>query len=159
MIVGLSIQPLFSQQKIIKDYVRDRNVKTYCFYPSTLRMINIKKDPSYNELISEIDKLLVYRLDSASIADRSYVSVIDLYAEEGLEEYAAMWGAHTMYIYGMDGRKPRLVGVYGNQEEALMFYLDGRINWGKLPTLLDTFQNNELMDLINLSSGKEVVIE
>ena len=60
---GLS-QPLFSQEDIFKAYVEDNSERRYCLYPSTLRMINIKKNEAFEELATSLEKMLIYDLDS-----------------------------------------------------------------------------------------------
>ncbi len=151
--MGLVSQPLFAQESIIKEYASENKKKAYAFYPSTLRMVNLKNNEAYNEMISEINKLLVYMLDSSATASRSYTSVIDSYKEEGFEPYAEVWGKLNIYIYGKEGRKRQIVGVYGEEDRSFAFYLDGRISWQKIPTLIQTLESNDMLNLFEINNS------
>ncbi len=152
-LLGLLWQPLFSQENIIKSFAETSSSRTICFYPSTLRMLNISGDPLFNEAISGVKKLLIYSLDSSSVADRSYVPVIKEYEKEGFEEYMSMWGGRIGFIYGREGRKPAFVGAYGDSQQAFLFYLSGEFQWDKIPKLMESLEDNSLMStIINTNS-------
>ena len=90
--LGLSYQPLFAQEFIIKKHAETKRDRKYCFYPSTLRMVNLKQNKDYNQLVNGVDKLLIYTMDSATRADKSYRLLADDYLAEGFDEYATIFG-------------------------------------------------------------------
>ncbi len=151
IITGLLWQPLFSQEHIVKEYGEANKKMAYCFYASTLRMVNISENEAYNDLVSGVNKLLIYVLDSAAIADKSYTGIIDDYKEEGFEEYASVWGNTNLFLYGKEGRNNQMVGVFGNRENAAAFYLNGSIAWQKIPELFNTLQQNDIINVFELN--------
>jgi hypothetical protein len=149
VILGLT-QSLLSQEEILKSYVDTTSNKEFCFYPSTLRMINITQNEDYNAMVEEIDKLLIYRLDSTARSDRSYLTVLEAYQEEGFEEYAKMYGGETnMHIYGKTGQSNEFVGVFSSKDQLLAFYLIGTINWLKIPSLIQNFKQDDMINIFD----------
>ncbi len=154
LFAGLTL-PAFSQEQPLKDYAEDRRERKFCLYPSTLRMLNMTQNEGFNEMVSGIEKLLIYNLDSAARADRSYTEVFKTYQELGYEEYMAMYGGgRTMYLYGNENKKPyEFIGVFGDDDMALAIYLRGMVNWGKIPELIKTIQEGDVLNIFDLNSN------
>ena len=153
LMAGL-FSPAIAQEQPLKDYAEDRRERKFCLYPSTLRMINIDQNQEYNEMVSGVEKLLIYKLDSAARADKSYKDLITTYKELGYEEYMAMYGGGmTMYLYGDEsGRTPEFIGVFGEDDMALAIYLRGQIGWGKIPQLMTTLQEGDMLNILDLNT-------
>ena len=151
IISGLICQPLFSQESIVKEYGESNKKQAYCFYASTLRMVNITENDAYNELVSGVNKLLIYLLDSTATATKSYTGIIEKYKDEGFEEYASIWGGTTLFIYGKEGRNNEIVGVFGEENNSAAFYLNGSIAWQKIPELLNTLNQNDIINIFDLN--------
>ena len=138
-----------SQESVIKDFAEPRRptrwMNPVCLYPSTLRMINISQDPQFNELVNDIEKVLIYTLDSATYANKEYKTLLKDYEEIGYEEYIALFGKQEMRIIGKD---EEYVGVMAAGGRAMAFYMKGDIPFGKIPTLLQTFQSDDVLPLI-----------
>ncbi len=116
-------------------------------------MINIAQDPNFNEMVNDINKLLVYQLDSTAIASRSYMEVVRGYEDRGFEEYATIYGGdQTLVLMGSD-RRNEMVGVYGGPDGSMMFFLDGTIGWQKIPTLMNSFQADSMLDVLQLGKN------
>jgi len=150
---GLSYQPLFAQEAIIKDLLETKRDLKFALYPSTLRMINLKQNQQYNEMVSGVEKLLIFTLDSATQADKSYMQLTEKYLSEGFEEYAmAFGGGMNMAILGKDGRgSNQLVGFLDSKDMTVAFYLRGTIAWQKIPTLINTIRGDDFIDILSLS--------
>lgn len=134
---------LAAQESIIKDFAEDRNVIKVCFYPSTLRMINIKNDPAFDELVSDIDKLLIYKLDSIIAKDSFHW--IEEYKKNGFEEYLSVQGITNLKIFG---KEHEVTGFSYSGETMTVFYLRGRVALQKIPELISTFESSELLNMI-----------
>ena len=94
---------LFAQSKIIEALETEENMVTdYHFYPSTLRMVNVNRDPAFDELIRPIQKIdflsLRYELfDTQKVKNTAN----QMMKEEGYEQYAEMYGPDNVaYILG-----------------------------------------------------------
>ncbi len=135
----------YGQESIIKDFAESRRDLKYCLYPSTLRMVNLKKDPSFNEAVSGIKKLLVYKLDSATTASKEYLIWVKAYPKHGFEEYLTMNGAMDLLIYG---KKEEFVGLSGSGRNIIAFYLKGEVALQKVPELIRNFDGSGVLSLI-----------
>lgn len=146
--LSLCIETL-AQESIIKAFAEPRRptrwLNPICLYPSTLRMINISQDPKFNELVNDIEKVLIYTLDSATIATKTYGDFIKDYENEGYEEYITMYGKQKLQIIG---KEDEYVGLIAAEETAMCFYLRGSIPFAKIPELLQSFQGNDLLPMI-----------
>jgi len=147
---------LKAQETPLKAYADKHNERKFCFYPSTLRMINIAKNPDYNELVNGIEKLLVYTLDSATKAGQSYKSLITSYKKIGFEEYVSIAGGKTNFIlYGKENKNEnQFVGVMRSGDAMYAFYLRGRIGWQKIPALMQSFQSDDMINIFDLNKQK-----
>jgi hypothetical protein len=147
---------LKAQDTPFKAYADTHKDRKFCFYPSTLRMINISKNPDYNELVNGIEKLLVYTLDSAAKAGHSYKGLITSYKKIGFEEYVTMAGGKTNFIlYGKENKNEnQYVGVMKSEDAMYAFYLRGRIGWQKIPALMQSFQADDMINIFDLNKQK-----
>ncbi|WP_424961700.1 hypothetical protein [Ekhidna sp.] len=145
----LLITPSFAQESIIKDFAEPRRstrwMNPLCFYPSTLRMINISQDPKFNELVNDIEKVLIYTLDSATIASKTYGNFLSGYENEGYEEYISLYGKQKIKVIG---KEDEYVGVIAAEGHAMCFYLRGSIPFAKIPELIQSFQGDDLLPMI-----------
>ncbi len=140
--------PGFSQEQPLKDFAESRKEMKLCFYPSTLRMINLSHNPDFDEMVSGIDKLLVYTLDSAARADHDYRQVIDKYKGLGYEELASAYGGgFDLFIYGKDRRKEsEFVGIINQDDKLTAFYMRGNIDFAKVPGIVQTMKNGDVIN-------------
>jgi hypothetical protein len=154
ILLGL-FRPVSGQEQPLKDYADAHKESKFCFYPSTLRMINIAQNPDYNDLVNGIEKLLVYSLDSSAKADQSYKDIINSYREIGFEEYAAMYGGKTnFFLYGKENKdENQFVGVMKSEDEVYAFYMRGQIGWQKIPALMQNFQSEDVMNIFDLKQA------
>lgn len=140
---------LLAQESIIKEFAEPRRTSKWmnplCFYPSTLRMINISQDPKFNELVNDIEKVLIYTLDSATVATKSYNDFLIDYEKTGYEEYISLYGKQKIKIIGKD---EEYVGVIVAENNAMCFYLRGSIPFAKIPELMQSFQSDNLLPMI-----------
>ncbi len=147
--LALIILPTIAQESIIKDFAEPRRptrwMNPICLYPSTLRMVNLAQDPNFNEMVNDIEKVLIYTLDSATAASKSYKDLLKEYEAEGFEEYMTIYGKQEMRIVG---KEEEYVGVLSAEGNAIAFYLRGDIPFGKIPTLLESFQSSDMLPLL-----------
>lgn len=139
----------FAQESIIKDFAEPRRptrwMNPVCLYPSTLRMINLAQDPNFNQMVNDIEKVLIYTLDSATAASKSYKDLIKDYEDEGFEEYISLYGEQTMRIVG---KEDEYVGIAAAEGNVIAFYLRGNIPFGKIPALLQSFQKSDMLPML-----------
>lgn len=139
----------FGQETIIKEFAEPRRptkwMNPICLYPSTLRMINISQDPELYKLVNDVEKVLIYTLDSATTASKTHADFLNSYEELGYEEYITLMGKQEMKIIGKDDE---YVGVMRAEGQSMAFYLRGEIPFGKIPKLLESFSSDDVLPLI-----------
>ncbi len=108
-------------------------------------MINIAQDPAFNELVNDIEKVLIYTLDSTTVANKTYGDFLSDYENEGYEEYISLYGKQKVKVIGKDDE---YVGVIAVEENAMCFYLRGAIPFAKIPELIQSFQSDNLLPMI-----------
>lgn len=147
-IMGLSIQPLIAQEDPLKEFADSRKDLKLCFYPSTLRMININNNPDLDELVGGVEKLLIYNLDSASRVDKSYKGLIETYSALEYEEFISAYGdGMNFFIYGKEGGKStQYVGIISQPENVTVFYLRGFIALNKFPDLIQSMNDGDFIN-------------
>lgn len=155
LLLGGLFTSLGAQETPFKEYADAHKDRKFCFYPSTLRMINIAQNPDYNEMVNGIEKLLVYTLDSAASANNNYKEIISEYQNLGFEEYAAMYGGKTnFFLYGKENKdENQFVGVMKMDDAVYAFYLRGRIGWQKIPDLMQSFKNGDVINIFDLKNS------
>ncbi len=155
LLLGLSYQPLLAQEDILKAIVKDklpRRHSGYACYASTLRMINISHNKEYDELVSGVEKILIYKLDSASQSEKSYREINKAYLDEGFEEYAMSSGNElNMSILGKEDDEDQYVGYFVKDEFAIAFYLRGTIGWERIPRLITTMQEDDIFNIFDVN--------
>jgi len=141
------------QEDLFKDFAEEHKERAFCFYPSTLRMLNIAENPEFNEIVNDIDKLLVYKLDSISGADKLYIKMIDDFKSKGFEEFVFIQGGgNDMHLLGSPQTDDReFVGIVINDEISLAFYLKGDIGWEQIPKMISSFQEGDFIDVLDLN--------
>jgi len=142
------ISPIFAQEQPLKDFAEDRKERKFCFYPSTLRMVNLANNPDFDELVSGIDKLLIYNLDSTARADKAYKELIATYEELDFEEYASAYGGDlNFYVYGKDMRKgTEYIGIIRQEDVLTAFYMRGTIAMNKIPKLMQSMGEGDFIN-------------
>ena len=155
LMVGI-LPSLKAQETPFKKYADAHKERKFCFYPSTLRMLNMAHNPDYYALVNDIEKLLVYTLDSAAKASQSYNAMITTYKKTGFEEYAAMSGGKTIFLlYGKENKhENQFVGVVKNEDSFFAFYMRGRIGWQKIPALMQSFKSDDMINIFDLNTQK-----
>lgn len=141
------------QEDLFKDFAENHKERAFCFYPSTLRMLNISGNPEFNEMVNNIDKLLVYKLDSISGADKLYAKMIDDYKSNGFEEFVFIeGGGNDMYLLGSPQEEDKeFVGIVVNNEFSLAFFLKGDIGWEQIPKMINSFQEGDFINVLDLN--------
>ncbi len=155
LMVGI-LPALKAQETPFKNYADAHKERKFCFYPSTLRMLNTAHNPDYNGLVNDIEKLLVYTLDSAAKASQSYKAIITTYKKIGFEEYASFSGGKTIFLlYGKENKhENQFVGVIKNEDAFYAFYMRGRIGWQKIPTLMQSLKSDDMINIFDLNQQK-----
>lgn len=153
VLIALSFLALTSQsiaqESILRDFAESRRKAGWlypiCLYPSTLRMISLDQDPEFYKLVNEIEKVLIYKLDSATIVAAKNSQWMDEYEAKGYEEYVSISGPQTLKIIGKGNE---YVGMAASEEQVVALYMRGQVGFASLPRLVNTFSSDNLLSIL-----------
>ena len=114
------------------------------FYPSTLRMINMQNDTSFNRLIKDIEKLSFYQVDTDAFGIDELSTLSNrLVEEETYEEYMTMDGKELlMQVMGKESGD-EWVAMGSMEEQIYLIAVQGKVNWLQLPKVIETISSQD----------------
>ncbi|MCD4772542.1 MAG: DUF4252 domain-containing protein [Bacteroidales bacterium] len=141
------------QENLFKDFAENHKQRAFCLYPSTLRMLNISDNTEINNVVDDIKKLLIYKLDSISIADKLYRDMINNFKSNGFEEYISIYGGNNeMYLLSSPEKKHKeYVGIIIQEDITLAFFMKGDINWEEIPKILNGIKEGNFINILDLN--------
>lgn len=107
-------------------------------------MINISDDAEFNALVNDIEKILIYEMDSATVSQGTR-GWLETYEEVGFEEYLTLYGKQFAKIMGKDDE---MVGLLESDQSVYAFYLKGHIRLEKIPTLIGSLNSDDFIGII-----------
>lgn len=145
------VSALHAQEGPIKDYAEEVSSRKFCFYPSTLRMINLSNDVHFDELVSGVRKLLIYQIPQTRENLDSYHEMLKTYRELDFEEYARLDGGGNRFILlGKESfNNEQYVGIGGQKDFLLAFYISGDIGWENIPSMMRQIQSDNMLNFLD----------
>ena len=143
----------YSQNSAITDFKENHPIAlALYFYPSTLRMINIDRNPEFDEMIKEIKRARFFRLDSGTI-DQNDISKLSKDLQGlGFEELMIFKDkSKDVKVWGVENRNPQIVIISKSNKEILLLEVNGMINIAKIPKLAETFGQHKFLDVLHLN--------
>ena len=89
--------------------------------------------------------MLIYTLDSTTVAGEDYKSWLKDYEEIGYEEYIRLYGRQNVTILG---KEDEFVGLMAAEANVITFYLRGEIPFHKIPLLMETFNSGDVLSVV-----------
>lgn len=138
----LAGRPSYAQSDAIARLVEaDFHSTQLFFYPSTLRMLNIQKDPSWNEMVKDVRhlRLVMYDADSFLLAEKANLTA-EL-GDEGFEELLSLRSdTIKAEVYGKyDGdRMQGLAALILQSSGGFIIELDGSVDPMKIYKIAQT---------------------
>ena len=151
-IIGLSVQGS-AQSDLFNDLAKtyDLNAELY-FYASTLRMINIQRDPAFDEMVSDIDKMKFFQIgDMSSTEIRKLASRFR--EEENFEELMTMDGKKEM-LYIMANDDDEYIALFRSGDGVIAVDLMGKIGVSKIPDLINSISADNFLNVFEVGKGE-----
>ncbi len=128
-----------AQSKVLQE-LKDSNSVQLGFYftPSTLRMLNLQKDPAFDEMIQGVEKLKFYIMEQEKFSEAIYFETANkLMSQENYEEYI-IWDGNgdELQVFGKPDSK-EMVGLAKFQDQMYIFDLKGTIDLMKIPDIYE----------------------
>ena len=148
-----------AQSRTVTRFLEDHPPsQKFFFYPSTLRMVNLEKNPDFYALVRDVDKLRVLLYDKNSIGFSSQ-TLRTLSREVEAEEYQELMTFQTpqqqayLYSLGEEDMPEGVVGLIETDDSLILTDLEGFVN---LPALLKLFQGDfnfeDMAGLVNIAA-------
>ncbi|MBX2914794.1 MAG: DUF4252 domain-containing protein [Cyclobacteriaceae bacterium] len=117
------------------------------FYRNTLRMLNQKDDPAFDELIKDIEKMRFMMINKAEskFTDADYKKLLDSYKSESYEEMMsgrAAGRAFTVYLRESNGHVKGTVILAKDDESVMVLDILGKIAINKVPEFFNAIDNS-----------------
>ena len=132
----------WAQQQAIKDLQRHHPASSvYFFYPSTLRMLNVDRNPDYYRLIRDVNLVVAVALEGPSPALRRAAvektkKAIDQAAYQNLFGFRQVDNQGSLFLREADGQPAEMFGFLETKEQYLVAYVDGYLDGPALLSLL-----------------------
>ncbi len=124
----------------------------FYFYPSTLRMINLQRNPEFDEMIKDIKKARFFKLDSGVVTQPDLTTLGNDLRKAGYEEMMMMKSkGNDIEVLGLEKHTPEIVVISRNGYECMLLEVTGMINIAKIPKLIDAFSSGAFLDVFNLN--------
>lgn len=132
----------YSQSRTIESWTKNREgLRKLCFYPTTLRMVNLSKDESFYRMVRDIEKLKIIIPDNKKPVTRDEV----LYLRKGIkaEDYKDMIqvkrGKELFYVFVKEqNSKPvGFAGIVYSEDRFILVDLEGYLSPEVISQLID----------------------
>ena len=138
-----------------------RTSRTLFFYPSILRVINLQEHPAYYDLVENIEKIIVYRLEDSFTSHDADSIKTQLETSEAFEEYANLsLKGSRMYLLGKE-QPSHMVFMIDTESNYYIADVLGQIDFlglNQIMKLMSEDQEEEtpqFLDVFSLMEGRE----
>lgn len=146
---------VFAQCQTMNSWAEKKGIRKLCFYPTTLRMINISKDESFYELVKDVDKLRIYIADSKPGFKKQDLGELKkgILAENFKDMIQVQQGQKSYFVYIKEKHdKPvGFAGIAFSEESLVLIDLEGYISPENIQKIIEGKMNfgalNQLYDL------------
>lgn len=122
------------------------------FYASTLRMINISRDPNFDEMVEDIEKMTFYQIKEFPVKEMRAISK-EFKEEEGFEELMTVESKEqTLYVLGKSDEE--FVALLKNEEAVLAIDLQGMIRIDKIPELINSLNADNFLNVFEFGKSE-----
>jgi len=151
LLIHSSLESL-AQNSVVTDFKENHaTALSLYFYPSTLRMVNLEKNQDFNDMIRDVKKARFFRMDSAAVSNEDLREFTASLTKDGFEEIMFMKNKEMdLRIFGVEKRTPETIIISKNQHEVMVLEVNGMINVAKIPKIMESFNKNAFLDVLNL---------
>ncbi len=151
----LNITALRAQSRTVADFREQHATRQDFFlYSSTLRMVNLEKNPDLYQLVHDVEKLQILLFERPSVDASAVQQLREGIRDEAYEELISFRQKDSQVTVYARGDSPQLEGVVGlvdNRETLALVDLEGFVD---LPALMNLMQSgydfSAVTKLVNL---------
>lgn len=128
------------------------------FYPSTIRMLNIDKDPAFYDMVKDIKSLRVMTVDTSKMDKKEFRKIKAGIIEENYEELASMRAGKSNITLLAQYDGDNMLGMIAlvTQDVSFMFLvMEGSIDPQKAMNMVQNGPNLKILDEFIGKDGEE----
>ncbi len=157
IILSLILLAGCSEKDRLKEFTEKHHPEqSFFFYPSTLRMVNLKNNQDFNDMIREMEKgkYFSYPIDDQISSELKTLEreLIENDYEEILEIKNKEINAR---VFLLEKKTPVLIAFIRNSETISVLELEGMINPVKIPKLMENFNDEEFLNIFNIGNRQQ----
>ena len=143
-----------SKRDRLGDFIEEHHPeKSFFLYPSTLRMVNLKKNPDFNEMISNLERGRYFSFPNDPQNNENIRLLEKELLEDGYEEVIEIKNKEiNAKVLLLDKKKPILFASIINEEMINLLEIEGMINPLKIPDLMENFDDEEFLNLFEITN-------
>lgn len=144
-----------AQEELFKSTLKEVKTSSYCFYPSTLRMIDLSKNPEYQALVNDIRKLLVYKIENSDSTLKVLNDLCSDFMQMGYDELmqVSKKERNSLVLVNEKNGNNGFTGFIQSGESLFAFYLQGTLALEKIPQMIEFYNSKEF---INIFDNKQI---
>lgn len=142
----------FTQNSVVTDFKENHaTALSLYFYPSTLRMVNLERNEEFDEMIRNVKKARFFRMDSGAVTKTDLQKLSAKLTEDGFEEIMFLKNKEMdLRVWGIEKRIPETIIISKDGHEVMLLEVNGMINIAKIPKIMESFNENAFLDVLNL---------
>lgn len=146
----------YAQNSAVTDFQETHGTAlSLYFYPSTLRMINLERNVEFDALIRNVRKARFFRMDSGMVTKDDLQKLTEELSDEGFEEMMFLKNRDMdVRVWGIEKRIPETIIISKAEHEVMLLEVNGMINIAKIPKIMEAFNENAFLDVLNLNAKK-----
>ena len=139
-----------AQSKLLNQLKQNEELtwRVHALYPSTMRMINLQQNETYNETIKEIRKIVLIRTRREAFTQEHFQDLLSkLQEKESYQEYLTLNETNQeVYVLGKSQSTQQLAIFWQTDGEFYLVEILGTLDIMKLMNLYRQMQSGELSD-------------
>ena len=143
-----------SERNRLKDFTeKHRPEQSFVFYPSTLRMVNLENNQDFNDMIQDIEKGKYFSYPVSDEISSELKTLEKELTENGYEEILELKNKEiSARVFLLEKKTPILTAFIRNNETINILELEGMINPVKIPKLMENFNDEEFLNILNIGN-------
>jgi hypothetical protein len=163
LILGLYIQiyDCHAQCITIENWSQNKDgIRTLCFYPTTLRMVNVNRDKGFNEMVKDIKKLKIMLVDvKKANFKKEDVSTLTkgIRAELFKDMIQFQRGKQSIYIFVKEVKEKPVAfsGIIFSDDQLILIDLKGWLSPASIRQIIEGKMNFGAVSKIIDLTGKQ----
>ena len=142
---------------LVADFVASRETSLELYlYPSTIRMLNLGRNQDFDEIVKDIRKARIFKLDSGTVSPMDLRQLSDVLKQKGYDDLLTFQRNDLdLQVLSLEKPVPEFLIISMQKGSCLLVEIEGLINVARIPKLVDSFEKNAYLDILHLTEIKK----